>query len=64
MAKPFASKAQIERCRRLVEEGKITQVAFDEALAATPNVEELPDRLHPKKPEPQKTEDDGGNTAA
>jgi DNA mismatch repair ATPase MutS len=49
MSKPFVSKAQIERCRKLVAEGKMSQESFDAALAATPDHERLPERIHPKK---------------
>lgn len=57
MAKPFVSKAQLERTRRLVSEGKVSQASFDESLAATPDHESLPDRLHPKKDEGPTTRD-------
>lgn len=46
--KPFASIAQMERSRRLVAEGFIKQESFDAQLAVT-DVENLPERLHPKK---------------
>mgnify|MGYP001560417335 CR=1 FL=1 len=46
-AKPFASRAQMDRCRRLIAEGVVTQAQFDAQLAAT-DVENLPERLHPK----------------
>lgn len=54
MAKPFVSKAQMERVKGLIEKGIVTQKEFDESLAATPNHENLPERLHPKKDEPTK----------
>ena len=50
MAKPFVSQAQMERSKRLVAEGVLTQAQFDEALAATHEPHKLPERLHPKKP--------------
>lgn len=56
MAKPFASKAQMDRCKRLVEEGKMTQESFDASLALTPHPDKLPERLHPKK-EPKETKE-------
>lgn len=49
MAKPFVSRAQMERCKRLVAEGSITQAAFDDSLSLTPHHADLPERLHPKK---------------
>ena len=33
MAKPFVSKAQMDRCKRLVEEGAMSQSVYDESLA-------------------------------
>lgn len=51
MAKPFVSKAQMERFRKLVQEGKVTQAAFDESLALTDRPDDLPERLHPKAEE-------------
>lgn len=48
MAKPFVSMAQIERCRRLVEDGKMSRESFDESLRLTEHPELLPERLHPK----------------
>jgi hypothetical protein len=47
-AKPFASLAQMERCKRLVAEGIVSQESYDASLAVT-DVENLPERLHPKK---------------
>lgn len=55
MGAAFKSKAQMERCRRLVAEGTVTQDYFDECLALTPTPDALPERLHPKK-EPKKKE--------
>lgn len=52
MATPFKSVAQMERCKRLVEEGKVSQESFDASLAAT-QLEGLPERLHPKKEKPK-----------
>lgn len=64
MPTPFKSKAQMERCKRLVAEGVLTQKQFDEQLAATPHHEGLPERLHPKKEKGQPSgDDDGGKTA-
>lgn len=51
MAKPFVSKAQMERSRKLVQQGVITQEQFDESLKATPEPDKLPERIHPKKDE-------------
>jgi hypothetical protein len=62
MTTPFKSKAQIEHFRKLVAKGAYDQKAFDEALAATPDHENLPERLHPKKPAP--TDTDPGPRAA
>ena len=45
---PFKSHAQMERCKQLVAEGKMTQDQFDASLAET-DVENLPERIHPKK---------------
>lgn len=50
-AQGFKSKAQIEHFRKLVAKGAYEQSAFDEAMALTPNHEDLPERLHPKKEE-------------
>jgi hypothetical protein len=47
-AKPFASKAQMERCRHLVSDGVMSQERFDERAAVT-DLENIPDRIHPKK---------------
>lgn len=52
MAKPFVSRAQMDRCKRLVEEGKMPQSVFDESMAITPDADKLPERLHPKKEVP------------
>lgn len=49
MASAFKSKAQMERCRQLVTDGKMTQEAFDESLKLTEKPEQLPERLHPKR---------------
>lgn len=62
MAKPFASKAQMERSRSLVDQGVITQAQFDESLAATDQAN-LPERLHPKKPKKEKSDEDGGKAS-
>lgn len=43
----FKSKAQREHCRKLVEEGKMTQEQFDKYEKLTPK--KIPERLHPKK---------------
>jgi len=56
MAKPFASKAQMERSRSLVDQGVLTQAQCDEQLAAT-DLEKLPERLHPKKPKKEKADE-------
>lgn len=45
--KPFATIAQMERCRTLVAEGEMTQERFN-ACAAVTDVPNLPERLHPK----------------
>lgn len=62
MAKPFASKAQMERFRRLAAEGVISQKEFDDSLAMTPDPDKLPERLHPKKEKPKK-ENSGPNAS-
>lgn len=46
----FKSIAQMNRCKQLVAEGKMTQEAFDKSLAET-DVDTLPERVHPKKGE-------------
>lgn len=51
MAKPFASKAQMERSRGLVDQGIITKAQFDEQVAAT-DLKTLPERLHAKSSKP------------
>lgn len=61
MSKPFLSKAQMERSRTLIDQGIITQAQFDASLAATKDVDGLPERLHPKKP--KKEDEDGGKTS-
>ena len=48
----FKSKAQRERCKTLVAEGKMTQDQFDRYEAETQNLDSLPERLHPKKEKP------------
>lgn len=48
-ATAFKSKAQIEKFKTFVSEGKMTQEHFDECMALTKDAENLPERLHPKK---------------
>lgn len=43
----FRSKAQRDHCRKLVEDGKMTQEQFDKYEADTPK--KIPTRIHPKK---------------
>jgi hypothetical protein len=45
----WASKAQRDKCKELVEQGKMKQADFDRKEAETQNLETLPDRIHPKK---------------
>jgi hypothetical protein len=52
LSAPWKSKAQRERCRKLVAEGKMKQEAWDRYEAATPNVDALPERLHEKRSRP------------
>ena len=59
MAKPFVSKAQMDRYAALVVEGKVSQASFDECLAMTPEPHKLPERLHPKKEEKKKSREPG-----
>lgn len=51
-AKPYKSRAQVDKMRAFSESGQITKAAFDAAMAVTPPYEELPERLHEKKGEP------------
>jgi hypothetical protein len=44
----FKSKAQMERCERLVKEGKMSQEQFDRHYKETDH-QKLPHRIHPKK---------------
>lgn len=48
---PWKSKAQRDRCKNMIAEGSkgaMTQEAFDAIDAETPDIEGLPERLHPK----------------
>jgi hypothetical protein len=54
MAKPFVSIAQMNRCKKMGEEGLLHKDIYDAALAATTDWHKLPERLHPKKEEPKK----------
>lgn len=45
----FRSKAQFERLKRMVEEGKFSKTKFEEWLSETPDIEKLPLRIHPQK---------------
>ena len=49
MAAPYKSRAQIDKMRTFVAEGKITQEHFDACMALTVDHEKLPERLHEKK---------------
>ena len=53
----FKSKAQRDKCKRMLDKGQIDQETFDRWNEGTP--EKLPDRLHPKKEEAprEKTKD-------
>jgi hypothetical protein len=46
---PLKSKAQVRKWGALVNEGKISEATFKEALSATPSVKGLPDRVKAKK---------------
>lgn len=46
----FKSAAQRERCRQLVQEGKMKESDFAQMEAET-DIESLPERIHPKKPD-------------
>ena len=46
----FKSTAQRERCRQLVQEGKMKESDFAKMEAET-DVESLPERIHPPKPD-------------
>lgn len=49
--KGFKSKAQRDRCLKLMEEKKMTPEQFNAMMAATPDPINLPDRIGPKKEE-------------
>jgi hypothetical protein len=57
MAQAFKSKAQMERCRDLVNQGVVSQDSFNESLALT-DLANLPERLHPKKVRKKKVEEE------
>lgn len=66
MAAPtaFKSKAQMRRFEELVKEGKMRREFFDECYRLTPNIEALPERIHPKKDDKPKASGDHGGEAA
>jgi hypothetical protein len=56
MSTPFASDAQRQKWRQLVDEGKITQEQFDAREAATGSMQ-LPSRARPVKTTGRRTTD-------
>jgi len=45
----FRSRAQLERLKKMMEEGKFSKAKFEKWLSETPDIERLPLRIHPKK---------------
>lgn len=46
---PIKSKAQHERLKNLVKEGKLTQDELNKWEKETPNIRGLPERVYPNK---------------
>jgi len=51
----FKSKAQLERFKEMEKSGEIAQGTTEKWTLETPNIGDLPERLHPKQPRKGKT---------